>query len=97
MLYKAALISLDDTTRAELERCVRAGTCPQRLVRRAKVILLAADGMPSRQISKQVQLHESHVAMWRQRFLAEGSQCRPRSCGGSSTAWTSSVTRCVAG
>jgi len=28
--------------------------------------------MSSRQISKQVQLHESHVAMWRQRFLAEG-------------------------
>lgn len=39
---------------------------------RARIILLAADGVASRQISRQVGMHESHVAMWRQRFLAEG-------------------------
>lgn len=39
---------------------------------RARIILLAADGVPSRQISQQVRMHESNVALWRHRFLAEG-------------------------
>jgi len=72
MPYKAAPITLDDQTRAELVRRVRAGTCPQREAKRARIILLAADGVSSRRISAEVGMHESHVAMWRQRFLAEG-------------------------
>lgn len=72
MPYRAAPIVLDETIRAELERRVRAMTTPQRDVTRARIILLAADGMSSRQISTTVGMHESHVAMWRQRFLAEG-------------------------
>jgi transposase len=70
--FKADPIVLDDKTRAELERRVRATTTAQRDVRRALIILLAADGVPSRQISERVDMHESHVAMWRQRFRAEG-------------------------
>jgi transposase len=72
MPFKAVPIMLDIATRAELERRVRAGTCPQRAARRARIILLAADGVSSRRISVEVGMHESHVAMWRQRFLAEG-------------------------
>jgi len=72
MPFKAAPITLDDKTRAELQRRVRAGTCAQREVRRARIILMAAEGVSSRRISKEVGMHESHVAMWRQRFLAEG-------------------------
>ncbi|MGI8751687.1 MAG: helix-turn-helix domain-containing protein, partial [Acidimicrobiales bacterium] len=72
MPYRAAPIVLDETIRAELERRVRAMTTPQRDVTRARIIFWAADGMSSRQISTTVGMHESHVAMWRQRFLAEG-------------------------
>jgi transposase len=54
--------------REELERLVRAHSTPQRLVRRARVILLAADGMPNRQIAKVVGIGEDHVAKWRNRF-----------------------------
>lgn len=72
MPYRAAPITLDEQTRAELERRVRAGTCPQREARRARIVLLAAEGVSSRRISVEVGMHESHVAMWRQRFLAEG-------------------------
>ncbi len=72
MPYVAAPIVLDETTKATLERRVRATTAARRDVKRARIILLAATGMASRQISKQVGMHESHVAMWRQRFLAEG-------------------------
>src|SRR5438128_7941234 len=72
MGYKAAPIVLDDKTRAELQRRVRAATTPQRDAKRAQIILLAADGVSSARISKQVGMHESHIAMWRRRFLAKG-------------------------
>lgn len=72
MPYKAEPIVVDDQTRAVLEARVRAMTTPQRDVARARIILLAADGVSSRRISIQVGMHESHVAMWRQRFLADG-------------------------
>ncbi len=72
MAYKAKAIVLDQETRRALEARVRATTTPQRDAMRARIILLAADGLPSRQISQRVGMHESHIAMWRQRFLAEG-------------------------
>lgn len=72
MGYKAEPIVLDDKSRAELQRRVRATTTPQRDVKRAQIILLAADGVSSAKISRQVGMHESNIAMWRQRFLAKG-------------------------
>ena len=71
-MYTAAPIVLDAETRAVLEARVRAAKTPQRAAVRARIILLAADGVPSRQISQQVRMHESNVALWRRRFLAEG-------------------------
>ncbi|MGH9069694.1 MAG: IS630 family transposase, partial [Acidimicrobiales bacterium] len=72
MPFKATPITLDDPTRAELERRTRAGTAEQREVKRARIILSAADGMSSRRIAKTVGMHESNVAMWRGRFLSGG-------------------------
>jgi len=55
MPYKAQPIVLEEEkVRKELERRVRATTTAQRDVKRARVILLGADGMASRQISKEV-------------------------------------------
>jgi transposase len=70
--YTAAPIVLDDKSRTELQRRVRAATTPQRDVKRAQIILLAADGVSSAKISRQVGMHESSIAMWRQRFLVKG-------------------------
>src|SRR6266550_4082034 len=47
--------------REELERLVRAHTTPQRLVRRARAILLAADGVPNRRIAKEVGMSQDYV------------------------------------
>ncbi len=58
--------------RTELERRLRAHTTTQRALRRARIILLAADGVPNRQIARQVGIHEKGVATWRQRFVAAG-------------------------
>ncbi len=43
---------------------------PSAEARRARV--LAADGVSSRRISKEVEMHESHAAMWRKRLLSDG-------------------------
>jgi transposase len=72
MPFTAAPIVLDQATRQELERRARAATSAQRDARRARIILLAADGVSSAKVAKQVGMHESNVATWRQRFLAEG-------------------------
>jgi len=72
MPYVAAPITLDDETRAVLEARVAAHTSPQRDVKRARIILLAADDVSSLQISREIGMHESHVAQWRKRFLADG-------------------------
>ena len=46
-------------------------TTPQRDAKRALVVLRAAEQFSSRQIAVEVAMHESHVANWRRRFLAE--------------------------
>ena len=71
-MYKAAPIVLDEATRSELERRVRAAKTPQRDVRRARIILMAADGVSSAKISKEVSISQEYVALWRRRFLAKG-------------------------
>jgi hypothetical protein len=44
-------LTITDAERAELQRRVRAHTTPQRAAKRARVVLLAADGLPNRQIA----------------------------------------------
>jgi transposase len=72
-------ITVDE--RAELERRVRAHTSTQRAVKRARIVLLAAEGAPNRQIAAAVSMSEEYVGLWRRRFEAErlaGLEDRPR-------------------
>ncbi len=81
-MWSVPALSITDGERVELERVVRAHTTPQRTVKRARVVLLAAEGVPNRQISAQVGMSEEYVGMWRRRFEAErmkGLRDRPRS------------------
>jgi transposase len=83
-MWTAPPITLTDEERVELSRRVAAHTTPVRAARRARIILLAADGVPSRQISTLVGMHESNVAKWRNRFRdkgLEGLEDRPRPGG----------------
>lgn len=82
MPFTAAPIVLDPAEEVELRRRVAAATTPQRDARRAEIILLAAEGVPSAQICQLVGMHESNIAKWRRQFLAErldGLVDRPRS------------------
>src|ERR671925_2223231 len=64
-------LALNDAERAELVRRVRAHTSPQRAAKRARIVLLAAEGVPNRQIAPMVGMNEHTVAQWRRRFAAE--------------------------
>jgi transposase len=63
-------LTLED--RSELERRVRARTTPHRDRQRAKVVLLAADGVTGRSIAKEVGLSPQSVSKWRIRFAELG-------------------------
>ena len=58
--------------RSELERRVRARTTAHRDRQRAKVVLLAADGVTGRSIASVVELSPQSVAKWRIRFSQFG-------------------------
>ncbi|HLG92687.1 MAG TPA: helix-turn-helix domain-containing protein [Acidimicrobiales bacterium] len=65
-------LQITDEEREELERRARAHTSPVRVARRARIILLAAEGLPNRQVARRVGIKESYVSLWRRRFAAEG-------------------------
>ena len=64
-------LSITEEERAELQRRVRAHTTPQRAAKRARIVLLAAEGVPNRQIAPLLSMNQHTVAHWRHRFEAE--------------------------
>lgn len=75
-------IVLTRSERAELESMVRKYTSPYCHVMRAKLVLLAAEGMDNQAIGKQLDLPRQIVSKWRRRFFKqrlEGLENRPRS------------------
>src|SRR5687768_9723429 len=65
----------------QLTALVRAGTTPQRLARRARLILGTAAGLGSRALARQERMSRTTVRRWLGRFATErcaGLQDRPR-------------------
>jgi putative transposase len=69
---QAVPIVLSEETRHELEAISRSRSLPYGLVRRAQIILLAADGLNNGVIGAAVGLSRAMVGQWRTRFLAQG-------------------------
>jgi transposase len=65
-------LELTNDERIELDRRVRAATTPHRDRVRAQIVLLAADGVPGRQIAKEVGLSPQSVSKWRIGFRDHG-------------------------
>src|SRR5258708_4224809 len=59
-------LTLDE--RRDLTALVRRHTAPQQLVLRARIILLAADGLNNSQIARTLGLEADTVRLWRQRW-----------------------------
>jgi putative transposase len=71
---KAPAVSLTKEERAQLESFVRSRSMPNGLSTRFRIILLAADGMENREISKEVNLSRASVGKWRKRYSEKGLQ-----------------------
>lgn len=69
-------LSLDEDQRRVLVSWVRAGTTPQRVAMRARIVLLANEGSSARQIARSLATARSTrtVAVWFQRFGSGGPQ-----------------------
>ena len=68
MSGKTARIRLTEKQLAILQQIVRSTTASQRLVRRARLIVLAFDGMFNRLIANAIGLQRSQVGLWRRRW-----------------------------
>ncbi len=78
-----APISLSDEQRDELQRRVRSQTIDVRAARRARIVLLAAQGWGNREIARELGVGRVQVGRWRDRFAQGGLAAieadRPRS------------------
>ncbi len=66
----AAAIILSPEEHSTLNTWVRGRSLPLRLVQRARIIRMAADGMQSQVIARDLGVSKPTVQLWRQRFLA---------------------------
>ncbi len=65
---------MTEEQRTTLKTWVGAKTSPQRTVLRARICLLAADGLPNRSIAKNLKTSRPTVAQWRKRFEKRGPE-----------------------
>lgn len=68
MARPATPIVLTQQEREELNQLCRAGSTPQQLARRARVVLLAADGEETLKIAEKLKMAGDVVSRWRRRY-----------------------------
>jgi K+-transporting ATPase c subunit len=66
------VISLSADERDRLEAVVRRRTAAQRDVQRARIVLLAGNGLDNVVIAEQASANVNTVSKWRKRFFEEG-------------------------
>ena len=68
----ATPITLTEEQRSQLRVYARGRKVPQRLVERASIVLLAAEGNENLEIAEELEISRHTVARWRERFLELG-------------------------
>jgi transposase-like protein len=74
-MRKRISIDISDTDRQCLMAIVTDRNSPQKHVWRAQIVLLAADGCGTMELTRRTGTSKTSVWQWQERFLAEG---RPR-------------------
>jgi len=69
----SVVLSASEITR--LEQWIRAGSTPQQVVLRARIIVGAAQGKPDRQIAQELKVQRRTTALWRRRVREQGIGC----------------------
>ena len=65
-------LNLNRNERRELEARARKYTLPYRDVVRAKIVLMAADGLDNDEIAARLDTRREIVSKWRKRFFEQG-------------------------
>jgi transposase len=68
----APAVELSEEQEGELSKLVRSGLTSVRLAQRARIVLLAAQGMQNKDIAEQLGIGRVQVARWRERYIASG-------------------------
>jgi len=72
MVAPAAALAITESQREVLEALARSRTAEVRQVTRARVLLLAADGVSNVEIAQRVEVSRPTVLAWRKQFEADG-------------------------
>ena len=65
-------INLSQDVKNQLQSIARSRSLPHGLVRRAKIIIMAAQGLNNKTIAQKIDLSAAVVGMWRKRFIQQG-------------------------
>ena len=65
-------MEMSDADRQLLGGWIRAGTTPQRVATRARIVVLAAEGLSARAIAQRLHIAPRTAALWRRRFEQHG-------------------------
>jgi len=72
MAARVRTVEVPEADRRELQRRARSKGAPARKVERARIVLLAADGVPGKQIAARLGCAEPTVVTWRRRYAEQG-------------------------
>ena len=65
-------IMLSEEERSTLQKWLRSPSQEQRMVERARIVLMGADGMENKSIAAELDIPEMKVGRWRKRFAENG-------------------------
>src|SRR5450759_3526596 len=74
MPKKSSPLPITSAQRQTLETWIRAHNTPQSIAIRAKIILLAADGLSNVKIAREANVTRPTVILWRERFMEGGPE-----------------------
>lgn len=72
MWKQAKPLRLTGSNRRKLRRWTRSLTTPACIVQRAKIVLMAAEGVSNHQVARELDVSRPTINTWRERFEAEG-------------------------
>lgn len=72
MFTPAAPLHVDENQRRRLAHLAKSGKTPQKVALRARIVLLAGDGLANHAIAVRLKVSRPTVILWRQRFAAAG-------------------------
>ena len=75
MPRRASCVNLTETDRLELERWAAAHRTPQQVSQRCQIVLASAQGRQDKGIAAELEINFKTVALWRNRFRADGLDC----------------------